>query len=132
MNMERHATLVRYVLVGGVSYLSEMASLYALRHIFNLSAVSAVAISFWIGFVIAFCLQKIFTYKNYEREIKAISRQLAAYGLLTVWNYVFTLVVVRALGERTSVFVARTLAIAVITSWNYLIYKRLFRQPQAV
>lgn len=121
-------TLVRYLFVGGSAYVIEMLALYSLRYIFGLSAITSVAISFWIGFFVAFGLQKTITFKNYDRGAKTISKQLLGYSLLVVFNYAFTLLIVSLLHSQLNVIILRTLVIATITLWNYFIYGKLFNK----
>lgn len=118
--------LVRYIIAGGSAYVFEMGSLYIAHAVLGLSPVTSVAISFWVGFITAFVLQKIFTFKNYEKHLRAISKQLVGYGLLVAWNYIFTLFCVSYFQKFVSVYIIRTLTIAIIVSWNYIIYKQLF------
>ena len=125
-------TLIRYLFVGGSAYLIEMLSLYTLRYIFDLSPVVSVAISFWVGFFVAFILQKTITFKNYERGAKNISRQLLGYSLLVAFNYSFTLLVVSIFHDKLNVIVLRTATIATITMWNFYIYGKLFKRKKNV
>ena len=117
-----------YLLVGTTSYLIEMGSLYFFNTIFGLSSVMAVAISFWIGFVVAFVLQKWFTFKSHNKKPRVISSQLIAYSILAIWNYGFTLLAVAMFSQTTSVFVIRTITIAIITLWNFAIYNIIFKE----
>lgn len=121
------STLQRYIIVGSTAYLFEMATLYGLRIGLGFSPLKSVAISFWVGFIVAFLLQKIVTFKNHEKHARAIAKQLAGYSLLVGWNYGFTLVSVRLLSGTLSVFVIRTLVIMIITSWNFVLYRILFK-----
>lgn len=116
----------RYLLVGITAYLIEMGVLYFFRQVLHLGPLLSVAVSFWVGFAAAFVMQKLITFENYARSASTITKQLGGYGLLVLWNYGFTLLAVHAFSRLTSVFVIRTLAIAVITSWNFAIYKHLF------
>jgi len=102
-----------------------MGSLYLLKVVLGLSDLAAVAISFWIGFVVAFVLQKWVTFKNHDKQPKVIGKQLIMYGALAAWNYVFTLGLVALFSHAMSVFLIRTVAIAIITLWNYVIYRKL-------
>lgn len=126
MKLAKHA-IVRYLAVGSVAYLTEMAVLYVLLHNLKLSAVAAVAISFWIGFVVAFVLQKWVTFQNYDKTVRTIAGQLVGYSVLVVWNYLFTLGAVKLFAATTSVFIIRTVVIVIITSWNFVIYGILFK-----
>jgi len=126
-------TFVRYLLVGGTGYIVEMGALYVLHYVCNLSSFASAAVSFWIGFVVAFVLQKLVTFKNFERRPETVARQILFYSLLTGWNYLFTLVLVKLFAGHTSVLVVRTVAIAIITLWNFVVYKRFFQgHPEMV
>ncbi len=124
--------LYRYLFSGGVAYITEMASLVMFREALGLSPVAAVAISFWVGFVAAFLLQKLVTFKNYERAVHRLAKQMGGYGLLTVWNYAFTLLLARLFARTTSIFVIRTGTIAIITLWNFFVYQKMFKNQDAV
>jgi putative flippase GtrA len=120
-------TLTRYLLVGGFAYVVEIASLWVFTHPMGLSPLTAVAISFWIGFVVAFILQKFVAFENHDKRVRIIAGQLIWYSLLVGWNYLFTLLLVKLFGGTVSVFIVRTIAILVITSWNFWAYKLLFK-----
>lgn len=130
MNVPKRLT--KYIIIGGIAYLVEMGTLLLLKKGIGLSPIQAVAISFWVGFAAAFLLQKYLTFQDYNKAIHLIAKQLFWYGLLTLWNYSFTLLVVKTFVGHTSVFVIRTAAILIITSWNFLIYSRLFKNQVVV
>ncbi len=119
--------LITYLLVGGTSYIIEMGSLYLFNVVFGLPGVVAVSISFWIGFIVAFVLQKLITFKNHEKAKHIVAKQLIAYSILAAWNYVFTLGTVALLSSVISVFIIRTATIGIITMWNFLIYNKIFK-----
>ena len=121
--------LIRYLIVGGIAYVLEITVLYLLHYVLGLSSVKAVAISFWFGFVIAFALQKVVTFENYEKRPHILSGQVIGYSLLVAWNYGFTLAAVKVLSNHLSVIVIRTTVIMIVTVWNFVIYKRLFQNP---
>ena len=125
--MMNRSSLFRYLVVGSVAYLIEMGVLFALNHGLGLSPIKSVAISFWVGLVVAFLLQKLVTFKNYANKASDLAGQLSTYGLLVAWNYGFTLLMVSLLDKRLSVFIIRTLVIVIVTSWNFLIYAKIFR-----
>jgi putative flippase GtrA len=119
--------IIRYLFVGGFSYVIEIAVLYSANHILQLSAAVSVTISFWVGFIVAYILQKIVAFQNKEKSRKAVTKQLIGYGLLVLWNYGFTLIVVELFHTSVSVIVLRTIVIAITTIWNYVLYKKLFK-----
>lgn len=132
MNLiNKYSKLLRYLAVGVTAYLTEMVTLYILLKVVNLSAVSSVAISFWSGFFVAFTLQKLITFNNKEKHATAIARQLILYSLLVAFNYAFSLIVVSALDQKLNVLLIRTITIAIITCWNFIIYnKYIFPKKQ--
>lgn len=124
--------LKRYIVVGIVAYLSEMAVLFGLKDLVGLSSLKAVAISFWTGLVVAFILQKIITFQNHDRSLHMLSKQLVGYSVLVAFNYFFTLLMVGVFSDKASVFIIRTAVIILSTGWNFIIYKEfLFKKKEA-
>ncbi|HEY8992728.1 MAG TPA: GtrA family protein [Candidatus Microsaccharimonas sp.] len=119
--------IIRYLFVGGFSYVIEIATLYSFNQLLHVSATISVTISFWVGFIIAYTLQKLITFQNKEKSRKALTKQLIGYSLLVLWNYAFTLLVVELFHASVSVIILRTIVIAITTVWNYFLYKKLFR-----
>lgn len=118
----------RYLAVGGASFAIELATLYVFKNIFKLNAEAAVAISFWVGFVIAFTLQKRITYKNKHKAPRMLAHQLGLYSGLVLINYFFTLLMVHSLKSHLSVFVIRSGVVGATTFWNFFAYKIIFKQ----
>lgn len=123
-----NSRLFRYLVAGGLSYVCEMIALLGLKRSFGFSSLASVAISFWVGFVVAFLLQKLFAFENHDKRIHMVIRQLLGYSALVAWNYSFTLLSVTLFTNVASVFVIRTAAILIITSWNYLLYRIIFKK----
>jgi putative flippase GtrA len=121
---------VRYVAVGLTAYAAEMTALYAMKHIGRHGDVQAVAVSFWVGLIVAFVLQKMLVFQNYDRSVRSLSRQAVLYGLLVAWNYGFTLMVVHGLSRHISVFLLRTGVIGIVMGWNFLLYHYIFQQKR--
>ncbi|HEY8886538.1 MAG TPA: GtrA family protein [Candidatus Microsaccharimonas sp.] len=119
--------IIRYLFIGGFSYVIEILILFTLNHVLHFSPTISVAISFWVGFVVAYVLQKIVTFQNKEKSRHAIAKQLVGYSLLVLWNYGFTLLVVELFQNNLPVVVLRTIVIAITTIWNYALYKILFK-----
>lgn len=118
-------TILRYIVVGGFAYFAEMLTIYLLHNILTISAVWSVAISFWIGFCMTFILQKIITFRNTSKHPKTVAKQVFLYGILVAVNYFFSILMVSLLHDKLNVFVIRTLTIAIIVCWNYIIYSKL-------
>ena len=120
----KNKTIYRYILVGGTSYVIELSSLLMIYHVGHTSREVATAIAYWIGLLMAFVLQKLVAFQDYRKEIKDLTKQGFIYGLLTLWNYIFTIVVVGLFSSKY-IILSRTLAQAIFSCWNYIIYKKI-------
>ncbi|HSX29961.1 MAG TPA: GtrA family protein [Candidatus Saccharimonadales bacterium] len=120
----RQITVVRYLFVGCSSFVVELSSLLFLFHVAHFSLAAATATAYWIGLVVAFVLQKLFAFQDYNRELKALSRQGFYFGLLAVWNWLFTITFVTTFGSK-NVIISRSVAIVIMSGWNYFIYKNV-------
>lgn len=123
-------SLVRYVLIGGISFLIELTLLLTFINI-GLGSAIAVSISFWIGLAIAFVLQKLFAFKNAERRPKHIVWQTVTYAALVLFNYLFTLTFVVLMDSFLGVVISRTVALGITITWNYLLYRHVIFNEQA-
>ena len=119
--------IIRYLFVGGFSFVIEITLLYILSRTFHISAAISVTISFWVGFIVAYVLQKLVAFQNKEKSRRVITIQIIGYSLLVLWNYGFTILVVELFHSSVSVVVLRTIVIAITTVWNYALYKKLFK-----
>lgn len=116
-------TGVRYLITGGASYGIELSVLLLLSGILHLGPVLSVGISFWVGLVISFILQKFLAFNNKTVKPKHLIRQSLQYGALVLVNYLFTLWFVSTFEPIVGLVIARTVALIITTIWNYFIYK---------
>lgn len=116
-------TFVRYLFVGGSSYVIELSSLLIIFHATHNRAF-ATAVAFAIGFCVAFALQKVVAFREYSRQMRALARQGSWYTALSIWNYAFTVGFVALFPDRYLV-VSRTVALVLMSSWNYILYKKV-------
>ena len=65
---------IRYVIIGISAYAIELGILIAFTKI-GLSATKTTAISFWIGLIVAFILQKFIAFNDSSRDIKRLGSQ---------------------------------------------------------
>ncbi len=122
-------TVVRYLFVGGTAYSIELSSLLFIFYLSG-SRTLATAIAFWIGFFVAFVLQKLVAFQEYSRQSRAIARQGALYVGLSVWNYIFTVAFVSIFPDKYLI-ISRTVALALMSCWNYAIYKKIIFKRDA-
>jgi putative flippase GtrA len=112
----------RYLFVGGSVYVLELAVIYSAIYL-HASQLVAVGISFWIGLLASFGLQKFFTFKDKRVERKVVGSQFAAMCTLVLFNFGFTLLLAKLLSPYLPAFVIRTLALGITTLWNFYIYQ---------
>lgn len=119
---------VRYLLTGGSVYLLELLVIVVAEH-YGSSPVVAVGLSFWIGLVVSFIIQKVFTFGDKRVNHKILLPQVICFSLLVLWNFGFTVLVTDLLKDTLPPVVTRTLALGVTTVWNFYLYKtRIFKQ----
>lgn len=125
-------SLVRYIIVGGISFALEISVLFFLIHFFSFSTVAAVAVSFWVGLIASFLAQKYLTFQDNNRSTKRLLKQSIAYGALIAVNYAFTIGFVSLMDSIIGVYVARTVALTITTAWNYIIYAKIIFKKRGV
>ena len=116
----------RYIAVGLVVYAVELLCIYVYRQ-FSQNTTAAVAVSFWVGFVLSFLLQKFVAFQDNRTQKGLIGTQFTAYFLLVVFNFGFTILITRALDSVAPIYLTRTFALGITTIWNFYLYKtRIF------
>ena len=121
----------RYLIIGVSVYLFELLVIFVAQRL-GASAVVAVGLSFWLGLVVSFTLQKIVTFGDKRLHHRVLIPQVVAFSLLVLWNFAFTVLVTKALAHVVPPYVTRTLALAITTIWNFYLYKtRIFRTDGA-
>jgi len=116
----------RYLINGGSVYVFELVVIVVAQS-FGASAVVAVGISFWLGLIVSFILQKFVTFKDKRVHHRVLIPQLIAFSLLVLFNFGFTLLVARLLIHVVPAVISRTVALGITTFWNFYLYKtRIF------
>lgn len=119
----------RYLIIGVSVYLFELVVIFVAQHL-GATALVAVALSYWLGFLVSFGLQKFITFGDTRMHHRVIVSQLIATALLIGFNFIFTLFVTRSLTGIVSPMVSRTLALGMTTVWNFYLYRtRIFKAP---
>ena len=119
----------RYLIVGGSVYAFELLVIVAAQAL-GASAVVAVGLSFWLGLIVSFALQKVVTFGDKRTHRKILLPQLAAFSLLVLFNFGFTIAVTKLLANTVPAVVCRTIALGITTVWNFYLYKtQIFKSP---
>ena len=117
----------RYLVVGGSIYALELVVIVIAQQL-GASAVVAVGLSFWIGLVVSFALQKLVTFGDKRVHHKVLLPQIIAFSLLVAFNFGFTILVTRLLQHQLPAVATRTLALGITTIWNFYLYRtRIFK-----
>jgi len=116
----------RYVVVGGTVYIIELVVIIVAQAM-GAGNLLAVGLSFWIGLLLSFVLQKFITFRDKRKAKKLVMVQFLAVTLLVLWNFGFTLLVTKLLNTRVPVIFSRTFALGITTLWNFYLYRtRIF------
>lgn len=119
--------LKRYITIGVCVYIFELAVIVVAQAL-GATAVTAIAISFWLGLLVSFTLQKFITFGDRRVHHKVLIPQVIAYGLLVLFNFGFTVVMTKLLSGQLPAVIIRTLAIGMTTLWNFYLYRtRIFK-----
>jgi LmbE family N-acetylglucosaminyl deacetylase/putative flippase GtrA len=125
-------SMKRYLIVGVSVYVFELLVI-VLAQALGAGSVAAVAWAFWLGLFVSFGLQKVVTFGDKRLHHRILLPQLAAFSLLVLFNFGFTILLTKLLENILPAVVCRTLALAVTTLWNFYLYKtRIFVWTQPV
>lgn len=116
----RHS-FVRYLLVGGTTFLLDFGLLYILHGILNLNLAGSTSVAYWISISYNFILSRYWTFNAREKD--DLKRHMTAYFALLVFNYLFTVTFVSIVGEHVNFILAKMAAVAIQMLWTFWIYK---------
>lgn len=118
--------LYRYVVIGVSVYAFELAVIVAAQSL-GASPVLAVSASFWFGLLVSFWLQKLVTFGDKRMQHRILLTQFIAVLLLVLFNFGFTVLLIRLLEHRFPAAFIRTGALGITTIWNFYLYRtRIF------
>lgn len=111
----------RYFIIGFSAFILDIGSLYLLKEYGHLSAVLAVMINqlFVANYV-------FFLNKHWSFKAEGIThRQMVKFGILTGFNYIFSVVWMWILNHKLGVYYmfARMMNVVLAVGWNFLLYK---------
>jgi putative flippase GtrA len=117
----------RYLVIGVSVYAFELVIIVVAQAL-GASTLIAVGLSFWLGLMVSFLLQKLVTFRDHRMHHRVVLSQLAAVTGLVIFNFGFTLLVAELLRNLLPAVVSRTLALGVTTIWNFYLYRtRIFK-----
>jgi putative flippase GtrA len=120
----------KYLIVGLGVYLIELVVIIVAQHL-GASPLLAVGLSFWIGLIISFGLQKFVTFGDGRTHYKIVLKQVISVGILVLFNFGFTILCTKLLSSMLPVFIIRAGIIGVTSIWNFYLYKtHIFHRVQ--
>ena len=118
---ENRLQFIKYFIIGSSGFVLDILTLIGLKEGLDLNPVLSVIVNqlFMINYI--FFLNKYWTFRA-----KGIARdQMYRFWLLMAWNYSFAVIIMwfgNVLFEINYIYV-RILSIAVVVSWNFILYK---------
>lgn len=112
----------RYLIIGVSVYLFELLVIFVAQY-FGANNVLAVGLSFWLGLIVSFILQKVVTFKDKRTHHRVLLPQIIAFSLLVLFNFGFTILVTELLTGIVPAVITRTLALGITTIWNFYLYR---------
>lgn len=126
LNNTRQYTIFRFLIVGAISFCVDYFFLLIMYRLFDLPITVATTISFFIGLIVNFTLHKHWTFGT-EGGAREYVRQTTLYGLLLLFNLIFTNWFIVTLGSKFQIGpeITKPIITLIIMCWNYVIYKNI-------
>ncbi len=115
--------LIRYIIVGGSSFLIYFVIIVVLHGQQNIKLTVATTIAYWTSVIWNFSLNRWWTFS--AAETKSLHKHAAAYLLLLGFNYGFNLIFINTVSGFINYRVAAIAAVGIQTSWTYYTYKNI-------
>lgn len=111
---------VRYLLVGGLCFLADVAILWVLHTGFGVPLAVATPVAFLLSFVVTYSAQRLLAFRSESRVAPSVFRYtvLVAFNTLATTGIVWA---VDAIGWHW--FVGKVIAVTATTLWNFFAYK---------
>lgn len=113
---------VRYLLVGGTTFIIDFGLLYTLHGHFKLNLGASTSVAYWVSIAYNFTLNRYWTFDAREKE--SLARHITTYMILLIFNYLFTVTFVSIVGTHINYIIAKMLAVAIQMIWTYPVYKK--------
>jgi putative flippase GtrA len=114
-------SIVRYLIVGGLSFIIDFGLIYVLHVILNWQLWLATAVAFLTSFVFNYTMQRAFSFTSRAPHGSA----LVKYAVLVAANTIVTVVIVDLLNETAVGWAwGKVISTAVTTVSNYIVYRR--------
>jgi putative flippase GtrA len=112
---------VRYLLVGGSTFILDFSMLVSLHTKLQLSLTLSTAFSYVLSVLYNFTLNRFWAFNARERA--SLKRHMLTYLVLVTFNFFFTIVAINDLSHHMGYTAAKVVAALVAIPWTYIIYK---------
>jgi len=124
---------VRYLFVGGTSFIIDEGLLILLHGKHNVWLPLATFIAYLIAFIYNFSLNRWWAFSAAENN--TLRKHIVPYTILFFFNLVFTIMFVSLASHFINYAVAKALAVIIQVSWTYFVYKNVIfvaptKQPE--
>lgn len=112
---------VRYLIVGGTTFVIDFGLLYMLHAHFAVKIAAATSVAYWVSITYNFMLNRYWTFDIHEKE--SLQKNIATYFFLLIFNYFFALIFVSAFSHIMNFMLAKALSVLLQMTWTFYLYK---------
>ena len=114
---------IKYIVSGGVATFVDFSLLYFFTDIINLYYLISASIAFLVAFIISFCMQKFWTFRDNNR--KKINKQIFLYFLVGIIGLIANYFGIYILVEKYNIWYIFSQAIttSILAVGNFLMYR---------
>lgn len=113
---------MRYLLIGGSTFLLDILILFTLHSKLDVKIATATSLAYWISITYNFLLNRFWTFSISEKD--DLQKHITSYFLLLVFNYFFTVISVSFMSHYFSYMLAKAFSVIIQMTWTYYLYKR--------
>ena len=123
------SSAVRYLVVGGVCFLIDVALLWLAHDVWGVPLAIATPAAFLLSFASTYTLQRLFAFGSESRVVTSVGK----YTALVIFNTVATTGIVWCVDALGGGWLAgKVVAVVSTTVWNYFAYRYwVFAPPKA-
>lgn len=121
----RHQQILKFLISGGTATAANLTTLYVLKGIFGVWYLLASAVSFTVGFLLSFTLQKFWTFE--KKSLDVVHRELMLALMVALCNLGVNTLLMYSFVEYMNLhyIVAQLCTSALIACETYVLYQKL-------
>lgn len=112
---------VQFCLVGGTAAIINFTIYYSFTEWLSFWYIHSAIVGFLVSAIFNFSANKLWTFKNKEKNLLAVSQQLLKFSLVQVGGLIINTTIIYSLTEwlRIDYRLSWVFATAIVTFWNY-------------